>query len=127
MRFTALLLLTASCAISPAAAEKEPWTVRGNLPPGDFVVQAHRGAGDLAEENSLEAFQLGWSLRCIPEADIRATKDGVIVAFHDANFARVVKGVSPEMAKLGVEHVTFDELKQLDVGSFKGEQFAGRR
>ena len=51
----------------------------------------------------------------------------MIVAFHDNNFARVVKDVSPELAKQGVKDVTFDELQKLDVGSFKGEQFAGRR
>jgi glycerophosphoryl diester phosphodiesterase len=70
---------------------------------------------------------LGWKLDCIPESDLRTTKDGVIVAFHDNNFARVVKGASPELKKKGVEDLTYAELAQLDVGSWKGEQFRGRR
>ena len=93
------------------------FNARDHIPLDSFVVQAHRGAGVLAEENSLNAFELGWSLNCVPEADIRATKDGVIVAFHDASFARVVKDVSPAMAELGVKDITFDELQKLDIGS----------
>ncbi|HTL27716.1 MAG TPA: glycerophosphodiester phosphodiesterase family protein, partial [Tepidisphaeraceae bacterium] len=102
------------------------WNVRDHLPADAIIVQAHRGAGELSEENTLEAFQLGWKLGCIPESDLRTTKDGVIVAFHDNNFGRVVKGVSPDMAKKGVKDITFDELKKLDVGSWKGDQFTGR-
>ena len=118
------------CLMSVAAvarAEPHTWTVRGNVPLESFVVQAHRGAGELAEENSLEAFQLGWTLNCIPEADVRTTRDGVIVAFHDKDFSRVVKDVSPDMAKKGVKDVTFHELQKLDIGSFKGDAFVGRR
>src|SRR2546421_4592579 len=103
------------------------WNVRDHVPSSEFIVQAHRGAGELAEENTLEAFQLGWKLNCIAEADVRTTRDGVIVAFHDNNFARVVKNVPPELANKGVKDVTFDELQKLDVGSWKGEQFSGRR
>lgn len=110
-----------------ALGADKAWTVREHVPLESFIIQAHRGAGELSEENSLEAFQLGWKLNCIPEADLRTTKDGVLVAFHDANFDRVVKDVSPAMAKQGVKDVTFDELQKLDVGSFKGEAFAGRR
>jgi glycerophosphoryl diester phosphodiesterase len=103
------------------------WNVRDHVPLEQFIVQAHRGAGELAEENTLEAFELGWKLNCIPEADIRMTSDGVIVAFHDKDFSRVVKNVPPELAKKGVKDITFAELQKLDVGSFKGDQFAGRR
>jgi hypothetical protein len=51
----------------------------------------------------------------------------VIVAFHDPDFSRVVKGASPEMAKKGVTDVTFEELLKLDVGAWAGDQFKGRR
>src|SRR5207247_7611378 len=102
------------------------WNVRDHVPSSEFIVQAHRGAGELAEENTLEAFELGWKLGCIAEADLRTTKDSVIVAFHDANFARVVKSIAEAMKSKGVKDVTFDELMKLDVGSWKGEQFKGR-
>lgn len=102
------------------------YNVRDHVPLERFIVQAHRGAGELAEENTLEAFELGWQLGCIPESDLRTTKDGVIVAFHDNNFARVVKNVAAGMKEKGVKDVTFAELQKLDVGSFRGEQFKGR-
>ncbi len=105
---------------------RSDWTVRGHVPIDQFIVQAHRGAGELAEENTPDAFQLGWKLGCIPEADLRTTKDGVIVAFHDDNFSRVVKDAPAALKKKGVKDVTFDELQKLDVGSWKGDQFKGR-
>ena len=95
---------------------KSSWLVRDHLPQRDFIVQAHRGAGVLAPENTLAAFELGWKLNCIPEADLRTTKDGVIVSFHDSNFARVVVGIDEAMKKKGVKDVTFDELAALNVG-----------
>src|SRR5688500_17134429 len=110
MNTLAILLMTI------AAAPASNWTVRDHVPLEKFVVQAHRGAGVLAPENTIAAFELGWKLNCVPEADVRTTKDGVIVAFHDANFARVVVAVEPEMAKQGVKDITFDELQKLDVG-----------
>ena len=124
MRYLFTLLLATT--VTPLYAQA-PWNVRDHLPLEKLLVQAHRGAGELSEENTPEAFQLGWKLNCIPEADIRQTKDGVIVAFHDANFARVVKGIEPALAKKGVADISFAELQKLDVGSWKGEQFAGRR
>ncbi|RYX84420.1 hypothetical protein EON83_09845 [bacterium] len=82
-----------------------------------ILIQSHRGAGVLAPENTLEAFELGWSLGTVPEADVRTTSDGVIVAFHDHNFARVVSHVAPELREMGVKSVSFDTLSQMDVGA----------
>lgn len=93
----------------------------------EIVIQSHRGAGELAPENTLEAFELGWELGTYPEADVRTTTDGVIVAFHDTSFKRVVKDVSPELAEKGVEDLTWEEVKQLDVGSWMGDSFVDHR
>src|SRR5215213_9749740 len=112
-----LALAWAPLAFSQEAKLKSPWNVRHHIPVDQFIIQSHRGAGELTEENTIEAFETGWKLQTYPEADIRMTYDGVIVAFHDENFARVVKGVSPEMAKKGVKDLTWDELRQIDVGS----------
>jgi glycerophosphoryl diester phosphodiesterase len=106
---------------------KSSWNVRDHVALTNFIIQSHRGAGELAPENTIEAFELGWKLGTYPEADLRTTKDGAIVAFHDENFSRVVKGIGAEMAKKGVADVTFDELSKLDVGAWKGDAFSGRR
>jgi len=121
------LLLTAAPAQSQSNIMQSTWTVRGHLPPERFIIQSHRGAGELAPENTLEAFELGWKLGTWPEADVRTTKDGVIVAFHDANFKRTVKNPPPVLANKGVKDITFAELSKLDVGGWKGEGFVGRR
>lgn len=122
-----LAVLFATAAASGQTVERSSWTVRDHVPIEKFAIQAHRGAGELSEENTIEAFELGWSLNCIPEADVRVTGDGVIVPFHDNTFARVVRGVSPELARKGVADLTFAELQKLDVGAFKGDEFKGRR
>jgi len=109
-----------------AAARHSDWNVKDHVPVEQFLIQAHRGAGELAPENTLAAFELGWKLNCAAESDLRTTSDGVIVAFHDENFARVVKGVDAQMARQGVKDVTFDELSKLDVGAWKGSEFVGR-
>lgn len=124
------LLLIPSLILPSFAADttsKSHWNVRDHIPLEKFVIQSHRGAGELAEENTKEAFELGWKLNTYPEADIRTTKDGVIVAFHDNDFSRVVKDATPEMKKKGVQDVTFEELSHMDVGSWKGDAFTGRR
>lgn len=127
------LFVTVSAAQAPRTAAqigaplKSPWNAREHIPLEKFIIQSHRGAGELAPENTIEAFELGWKLGTYPEADIRMTKDGVIVAFHDETFARVVKGVDESMKKKGVADVTFEELSKLDVGAWMGDQFKGRR
>jgi glycerophosphoryl diester phosphodiesterase len=105
---------------------KSPWTIRDHIPESEFVIQSHRGAGELAPENTLEAFQLGWQMGTIAESDLRTTSDGVVVAFHDENFSRVVKGIPDDMKHKGVKDVTFAELSKLDVGAWKGDSFVGR-
>jgi glycerophosphoryl diester phosphodiesterase len=108
-----VLLLAALVAQDPV---RRDWTIKGHLDKDKVVVQAHRGAGHLAAENTLEAFELGWSLGVWPEADLRTTRDGVIVTFHDENFSRVVKDASPELKKKGAADLTWEELSALDVG-----------
>jgi glycerophosphoryl diester phosphodiesterase len=120
----------ACCAAAPAETAFKgagAWNVTGHIALKDFIVQAHRGAGDLSEEGTLEAFKLGWSLGAVPEADVRATKDGVIVSFHDNNFSRLIKDAGESLKKSSVEKSTWEFLQTLDVGAWKGEAFKGRR
>lgn len=125
---TIILLSPGLVADEPAITVfKSPWNVRDYIPLDQFTIQSHRGAGELAPENTLEAFELGWKMGTIPEADVRTTMDGVIVAFHDQDFSRVVRGLDPEQSKRGVADITFDELSRMDVGAWKGDEFKGRR
>jgi glycerophosphoryl diester phosphodiesterase len=96
-------------------------------PKVNFHIQAHRGAGIDMPENTLESFQAMWDVGVTPEADLRTTKDGVIVCFHDADFRRVVSNVERAQQGQGVEDLTADEVQKLEVGSFRGKQYAGQR
>jgi glycerophosphoryl diester phosphodiesterase len=121
------LVFASLAAVAAASPSADHWILPEHVPFSQVVVQSHRGAGVLAEENTVHAFEIGWSLGTYAESDLRTTRDGVIVTFHDDTFARVVKGVTPELAKKGVKDLTYDELMKLDVGAWKGDQFVGRR
>ncbi len=93
----------------------------------DVLVQSHRGGGALTPENTIESFIAAWALGVVPEADLRTTRDHIIVAFHDPTFARVVTDLRSDLRDKGVQDVTFQELSALDVGSWKDAAFAGQR
>ena len=83
---------------------------------------AHRGASDDAPENTVAAFQLGWEQKADAcELDIRLTKDGRIVAIHDSTTRRTAR-VSGR-----VSAHTFEMLRTLDAGSWKGAQWQDER
>jgi glycerophosphoryl diester phosphodiesterase len=92
-----------------------------------FHIQAHRCAGIAMPENTLESARWAWKIGVTPEVDLRMTKDGQIVCFHDPNFARVPANVDAKLKKQGVEKLTLEELQKLDVGTFRGSQFAGEK
>ena len=53
-------------------------------------ILAHRGASHDAPENTLASFRLGWAQHAdANELDIRLTRDGQIVVFHDATTRRI--------------------------------------
>jgi glycerophosphoryl diester phosphodiesterase len=82
----------------------------------------HRGASDDAPENTLASFRLAWTQNAdAAETDVYLSKDGEIVVIHDANTRRV-GGRNRK-----VVDQTLAELKQLDIGRWKGEQWTGER
>ncbi len=86
------------------------------------LIVAHRGASHDAPENTLAAFELAWQQGADGiEADFHLTSDGHVLCIHDADTARTA-GV-----KLKVVDHSLEQLQQLDVGSWKGEQWAGER
>jgi glycerophosphoryl diester phosphodiesterase len=83
---------------------------------------AHRGAAEDAPENTLAAFKLAWQQGVDGiEGDFHLTRDGEIVCIHDADTRRTA-GQARKVAD-----ATLAELRQLDVGSWKGEPWRGAR
>jgi glycerophosphoryl diester phosphodiesterase len=83
---------------------------------------AHRGASGEAPENTLAAIQLAWRQNAdAVEIDVYLSKDGKIVTIHDGDTRRVA-GVDKR-----VVDQTLAELKALDVGAWRGSQWAGQK
>lgn len=85
-------------------------------------IVAHRGASYDAPENTLASVNLGWDQRADGvEIDIRLSKDGQIVLMHDDGTKRTAG-----RDKLIVDQ-TWEELRQLDAGTWKDTKWAGER
>lgn len=86
------------------------------------LIVAHRGASAEAPENSLSSFQLAWEEDADAiEGDFYLTSDQQIVCIHDDTTKRV-SGVD-----MKVSNSTLEQLKKLDVGSWKDSQYANER
>ena len=121
-----LLLVALLSAASLAFGADAKWTM-WNKPRASFTMIAHRGAGDLAPENCMSSLELSWSMGATPEVDVRTTKDGRIVMFHDGNFARILPDAPEELKKKQIKDLTFDEARALDIGAFRGEKYKGEK
>ena len=73
----------------------------------------HRGDGKGRPDNTMEALLYTWGKGYTPESDIRYSKDGKVVAFHDNKY----KGKK-------VCEYTWEQIREWDVGSYRGAQYA---
>jgi glycerophosphoryl diester phosphodiesterase len=77
------------------------------------LIIAHRGASALAPENTFAAFKKALADGADGlEFDVRLTKDGEVIVFHDATLARLSD------RKNLVSSLTLEELRKIDVGSW---------
>jgi glycerophosphoryl diester phosphodiesterase len=87
----------------------------------DYV--GHRGASYLAPENTLASVKLAWELGAdTVEVDVFLSEDEKVVVIHDETTGRTAGGVD-----LVVAETPSAGLRKLDVGSFKGEKYAGEK
>ncbi len=83
---------------------------------------AHRGASHDAPENTVAAFKLAWEQGADgAECDLYLTKDNKIVGFHDKTLKRTAGIDKP------ISDFTLEELRKLEVGSWKNEAFRGEK
>ena len=101
---------------------EEPVTT-WHIPPGSRrlpLIIAHRGDVSAAPENTLPAFRRALDLGADGiELDVRLTRDGELVVFHDRRLDRTSNGHGP------TGHGTLAELRSLDVGSWFSPDFKG--
>jgi glycerophosphoryl diester phosphodiesterase len=91
---------------------------------------AHRGAGKLAPENTLPAFELGANhgYRMF-ECDVKLSADGVPFLLHDATLQRTTNAaqlLGSDASEVAGDHA-WTELAQLDAGSWHSVGFVGTK
>ena len=82
----------------------------------------HRGAASYAPENTIEGIHVAADLGIEwVELDVKLTKDEVPIIFHDETLERTT-GTGGLVAE-----TTYEEIKELDCGSWYGESFIGSK
>jgi glycerophosphoryl diester phosphodiesterase len=88
---------------------------------GQLII-GHRGASQDAPENSLASYKLALAQGADGfEGDYWLGKDGQVMCLHDADTKRVGG------KKLEVTKAPFEELRALDIGSWKGAKWQGEK
>lgn len=88
----------------------------------EIGITAHRGSSKSAPENTMAAIVAAVEeLADYVEIDVQESRDGYLVLCHDSNLKRVA-GI-----KRNVSELTYDQLMELDVGSWFSPQFEGEK
>ncbi len=86
------------------------------------TITAHRGASGHAPENTLVAMKIAKDMNAdFCEIDIQETADGKLILLHDGSLKKTT-GVEK-----GIWEVNFDEIKDLDAGSWFDEKYKGEK
>jgi len=88
----------------------------------DVTITAHRGSSVTAPENTMTAVAQSIEDGAdFAEIDVQEMGDGTIIMIHDTDFLRIAN------LKTKVWETTYDEVKELDVGSWFDPKFHGER
>ena len=88
----------------------------------EVTVIAHRGDSKEAPENTLVAIESASENGAdYAEIDVQETADGVVVVFHDSDLTRIA-GLDKK-----IWDISYDEIRQLDAGSWFSPEFADAR
>lgn len=88
----------------------------------NIEITAHRGASKEYPENTMRAFKGAKEMNADwIELDVQETKEGKIIVIHDSNLKRTT-GVNKHVWEL-----TYEEIKNLDAGSFMKEEFKNEK
>jgi len=121
--FNILFLFVAvlpSFALQSAASAQA--TLRGNR----TQIIAHRGGAKESTENTIASFERAIKIGAEGiETDLRLTRDGVVVLYHDDRFGRV-EGLAPAQRTRSIAEMTYAELSAQTLVPV-GEDTGGRR
>lgn len=101
---------------SPVYLRSEVSFLRNDRP----LIIAHRGRSAYTPESSYQSFKEAYDLDVdVLETDIRLTKDGIPVIFHDESLDRTTNGIG------SIIDYTFDELQAYDLGYWYQDSKSG--
>lgn len=114
-----VISLLVGMAMAEKAEKPRPLPWKSRYP---VFVMAHRGFSGIAPENTLTAFQRAIQIGSdFIELDVRFSRDGKLVVFHDDTLERTTNG------RGRVAAFTLQELKKLDAGSWFGLSFSDEK
>ncbi len=125
--FCALLLLSFERTQSDSMKQplsKASQIIQNHVPP--HAVIAHRGTTYWAPEETEVAYRWARNIGAdYLELDIQRTKDGILIALHDDDLRRTtnIEKIYPERKEQSVAHFTYEELLQLDAGSWFNQAY----
>ena len=111
-----IIIISVGTTISPALYKNVHYVDKHS----NITITGHRGAGNLAPENTIAAISQGLAYGVDRiEVDVRQSKDGVVYLMHDAMVDRTTDG-SGKIADL-----TSAEINKLDAGAWFNGKFQG--
>jgi glycerophosphoryl diester phosphodiesterase len=126
LAFTLLILAALLGATTVGAAPD-----KGSTTDSTVLNIGHRGASGYAPEHTIPAYDLALEQGAdYIEIDLQMTKDGVLVALHDDTLDRTAdapEGVPERYCSGPVIKRTLEQIKQCDVGSWFGPEYAGEQ
>jgi glycerophosphoryl diester phosphodiesterase len=95
-------------------------------PQSEVAVIAHRGASGHAPEHTWPAYELAMEMGAdFLEPDLQMTRDGHLIAFHDATLDRTARGPA-EFCSGPVIDRTLEEIRECDVGRWFNDRYPDR-
>lgn len=120
--FSIFLFSLIGCAQNNQGKSTQEKLVNEQISTQDIKIIAHRGDSWFAPENTLTAVNSAWQKNAdAVEVDVYLSADNRVVALHDNTTERTGDKT------LHVNEATSKQLRQLDVGSWKGEKFKGEQ
>ena len=87
-----------------------------------MMILAHRGASSYAPENTMAAFYKALEMKANGiELDLKQTKDGEIVVFHDTDVSRTTNQSG------NLRNFTLQEIQEFDAGSWFSGEYTGEK
>ncbi len=115
-----IIILIAVCLLMALYLLRRMNSKQGNI--RAMLTVAHRGASGYAPENTIASFDKAIELKAdFIEIDLQLSKDGQLVVIHDESVERTTNG------KGNIRDLTYQELRNLDAGSWFHESFSGEK